>query len=173
MPVRVGSTRVSIATALTVGAVAVALFSTGCPPRSAAPDAARATANDGAPAVVLAPPAGPEVRVRIEIARTDDERRRGLMYRRHLEPGTGMLFIFERPEPQKFWMKNTFIPLDMIFIDEQRRVIAIEENAEPLTLDPRGPDTPALYVLEVPGGWSRTAKIAPGTKVELVNLRAD
>jgi hypothetical protein len=110
------------------------------------------------------------VRVRIEIARTDEERRRGLMYRRHLEPGTGMLFIFDRPEPQKFWMKNTLIPLDMIFIDEQRRVIFVEENAEPLTLDPRGPDLPALYVLEVPGGWSRTAKIAPGTKIELVNL---
>jgi hypothetical protein len=169
MPVHVGPHR---AIAHWTCVVAIALFATACPPRSPSPDAARA-ASDGYPTVVLHPPAGPEIRVRVELARSDEERRRGLMYRRNLDAGTGMLFIFDRPEPQKFWMKNTFIPLDMIFIDEQRRVIFVEENAEPLTLDPRGPDMPALYVLEVPGGWSRTAKIAPGTKVELLNVRPD
>jgi uncharacterized membrane protein (UPF0127 family) len=122
------------------------------------------------PEVVLRAPSGQELRVKVELARSEPERMRGLMFRQKLEPGRGMLFLFERPAPQKFWMKNTYIPLDMLFIDERRRVIAIEENAEPLTLAPRGPDADSQFVLEVPGGWSRAHGVAPGMEVRFVGI---
>jgi uncharacterized protein len=111
-----------------------------------------------------------EVRVKVELARTEPERSRGLMFRQHLDSGRGMLFLFEQPSVLKFWMKNTYIPLDMIFMDAAKRVLFIEENAEPLTLAPRGPDVSAQYVLEVPGGWSRDHGIEPGTTVQFVGI---
>jgi uncharacterized membrane protein (UPF0127 family) len=121
------------------------------------------------PEVVLRAPAG-ELRVKVELARTDAERQRGLMFRQKVEDGRGMLFLFEGMQPLKFWMKNTYIPLDMIFIDDKKRVIYIEENAEPLTLSPRGPDQDAMYVLEVAGGWTRNHGIAPGVEAQFVGV---
>jgi uncharacterized membrane protein (UPF0127 family) len=115
------------------------------------------------PEVVLTAPGG-ELRVKVEIARSEPERQRGLMFRQSLADGRGMLFLFERPDRLKFWMKNTYIPLDMLFLDAQRRVIFIEENAEPLTLNPRGPEGDAQFVLEVPGGWARKHGIQPGVQ---------
>jgi uncharacterized membrane protein (UPF0127 family) len=116
-------------------------------------------------AVVLRAGAGHDLRVRVELARSDPERTRGLMYRQKLEPGWGMLFLFSTPGPLKFWMHNTYIPLDMLFISAQKRVVYIEENAEPLTDVPRGPDVDTQYVLEVPGGWARASGIAQGSEV--------
>jgi uncharacterized membrane protein (UPF0127 family) len=113
---------------------------------------------------------GSAARVVVELAKSEPERTRGLMHRTSLAAGHGMLFLFERPSRLKFWMKNTYIPLDMIFIDEQRRVVAVEENAEPLTLEPRGPDRDAQFVLEVPGGWARENGVEPGTAVEFVDV---
>ena len=103
--------------------------------------------------------------VTVEIARTEDERNRGLMFRRGLEDGHGMLFVFERPQVLKFWMKDVLIPLDMIFIDENYQVVDIEESAEPGSLVRRGPDSPAQFVLEVPGGWARENDIEVGSTV--------
>jgi uncharacterized protein len=123
----------------------------------------------GEPEVVLATRAG-EVRVKVEIARNDPERQRGLMYRQKLEPGHGMIFLFERPEKLKFWMKNTYIPLDMVFIDADKRVIYVEENAEPLTLQTRGPEEDSQFVLEVPGGWARAHGIERGVPVRFVDI---
>jgi uncharacterized membrane protein (UPF0127 family) len=123
----------------------------------------------GDPEVVLAAH-GADQRVLVELARTDPERTRGLMFRQSLAPGRGMLFLFEHSEPLKFWMKNTYIPLDMIFIDEQKRVVFVEENAEPLTLNPRGPESDARYVLEVIGGWARAHGVEPGVVVRFINV---
>jgi uncharacterized membrane protein (UPF0127 family) len=121
------------------------------------------------PEVVLSTRAGDQ-HVKVEIARTPNERARGLMYRQKLEPGRGMIFLFERSEPLKFWMKNTYIPLDMIFISNERKVIYVEENAEPLTTQSRGPDEDSQFVLEVPGGWARAHGVERGVAVKFVDI---
>jgi uncharacterized membrane protein (UPF0127 family) len=124
----------------------------------------------GEPEVILSTRAG-EQRVRVEIARSEAERQRGLMYRQSLEPGRGMIFLWDRPERLKFWMKNTYIPLDMIFIASDKHVVYVEENAEPLTTGTRGPDdADSQYVLEVPGGWARTHGIERGVLVRFVDI---
>jgi uncharacterized membrane protein (UPF0127 family) len=123
----------------------------------------------GEPEVVLSTRAG-EQRVRVEIARNEPERQRGLMYRRSLDAGQGMIFLWEQPEKLKFWMKNTYIPLDMIFIGGDKRVVYVEENAEPLTTITRGPDEESQFVLEVPGGWARAHGVERGVPVKFVEI---
>jgi uncharacterized protein len=132
---------------------------------------AAATAADAAPAaaepptVVLTPPGHDPVRVVVEIARTDEERRRGLMYRQNLAPDAGMLFLFSGDEIHQFWMKNTLIPLDMIFIRKDGTVAGVVENAEPKTLTGRSVDKASRHVLEVNGGFARAHGIGEGTRV--------
>jgi uncharacterized membrane protein (UPF0127 family) len=124
----------------------------------------------GEPEVVLQTRAG-EQHVVVEIARSDPERQRGLMFRQRLDPGRGMIFLFPEPEKLKFWMKNTYIPLDMVFIGADKRVVYVEENAEPLTLQNRGPaDEDSQFVLEVPGGWARAHAVERGVPVRFVNI---
>ncbi len=120
--------------------------------------------------VVLQLRSGQELHVKVEVARTEGERARGLMYRRVLAGGEGMLFLFPKPDHLKFWMRNTYIPLDMVFLDEDHRVAYVEENAEPLTDTPRGPEVPTQYVLEVPGGWARAHGIEPGVPARFVGV---
>ena len=109
---------------------------------------------------------GRSVPFRVELARTAAEREQGLMYREQLAADAGMLFIFERPSPLTFWMKNTFIALDMIFIGADRRIVGIVENAEPRTLTARRVDGLAVYVLEINGGLSAKLGIQAGAQVD-------
>jgi uncharacterized protein len=101
----------------------------------------------------------------VELATNDAERERGLMFRKELPEGRGMLFDFEREAPVAFWMHNTYIPLDMIFIRADGSILRIAENTEPLSdrLVPSG--GPVRAVLEVIGGTARKLGIAPGDKV--------
>jgi uncharacterized membrane protein (UPF0127 family) len=117
------------------------------------------------PQVVLMPPGRDPVTVRVEVARTEDERRRGLMFRKRMEQDAGMLFLFERPEQLTFWMRNTYIPLDMIFIAASMRVLGVVENAEPLTDASRSVEGQSQYVLEVNAGLSRRYGLTKGTAV--------
>lgn len=87
------------------------------------------------------------------------------MYRNHLDPDAGMLFLFPRPAALAFWMRNTLIPLDMIFIARDLTIAGIVENAEPRTETLRQVGKPSLYVLEVNGGWTRSHQVVPGAKV--------
>jgi uncharacterized protein len=103
--------------------------------------------------------------VDVEVAATPDSRSRGLMWRKELPEGQGMLFIFPDEEVQRFWMRNTLIPLDMIFINSAGRVVGIIENAAPRSLVQRFVREPGCYVLEVPGGWSRKVGLEPGGQV--------
>ncbi len=120
--------------------------------------------------VVIETAAGARRSVNVEVARTDAERARGLMFRRSLASDAGMLFLFDESAEHGFWMQNTLIPLDMIFIDDDGRVVGIVERAEPLTTTPRTVGAPSRYVLEVNGGWSATHGVARGDRVRFENV---
>lgn len=114
--------------------------------------------------VILTDAFGGRHRVEVEVAHTPDSRERGLMWRESLNEGEGMLFLFPLEGVQSFWMRNTFIPLDILFINEAMEVVGISENAEPLTHTGRSVGRPSRYVLEVPAGWSRAKGIRAGSK---------
>ena len=101
----------------------------------------------------------------VEIADNDAEREKGLMYRKELPEGRGMLFDFHREQEVSFWMQNTYIPLDMLFIRADGSILRIAENTEPLStrLIPSG--GPVRAVLEVIGGTARKLGISPGDRV--------
>ena len=113
----------------------------------------------------IAVPGGRTVSFRVELARTSAEREQGLMYRTQMASDAGMLFLFEQPSELVFWMKNTLIPLDMIFIGHDRRIVGIVENAQPETLTARRVDGVSQYVLEINGGLSAKLGIQPGAMV--------
>jgi uncharacterized membrane protein (UPF0127 family) len=81
-----------------------------------------------------------------------------------------MLFLFSENEPRAFWMKNTLLSLDMLFIDDGGRVVGLIERAEPLTTSPRDPGVPSRYVLEVIGGWAKRHGVRPGDRVRFENV---
>ena len=101
----------------------------------------------------------------VEIADTEPARERGLMYRKELPPGRGMLFDFHREQQVGFWMKNTLIPLDMIFIDGRGRIVSIAQNAKPMSEDVIMSGGQVRGVLEVIGGTARRLGIEPGDRV--------
>ena len=101
----------------------------------------------------------------VEIADNDAEREKGLMFRRELLEGRGMLFDFHREQEVGFWMQNTYIPLDMIFIRGDGRILRIAENTEPLSTRIIRSEGPVRAVLEVIGGTARKLGIAPGDRV--------
>jgi len=104
------------------------------------------------PTVTINAPDGKQLAsVSVEVANRPDTRELGLMYRQHLGENAGMIFVFTHPEHQTFWMKNTEIPLDMIFADENGKVLGIVEDAAPFTETSRAVDGVSLYVLEVNG----------------------
>ncbi len=105
-------------------------------------------------------------RVEVEVAATPEARSRGLMWRTELAAGKGMLFLFPEEEVQSFWMRNTLISLDMIFINMGMKVAGIVERAEPRTLTQRTVGVPSQFVLEVPGGWSQSVGVTKGSAVE-------
>lgn len=109
--------------------------------------------------------AGGQARFAVEIADDESERAQGLMFRRELSASAGMLFIYDRPQPVAFWMKNTLIPLDMVFIGADGRVNGIHADAVPgdLTPIPGPPDT--LMVLEIRGGLARQLGLAEGAEL--------
>lgn len=123
-----------------------------------------------APWVVLEPPGREQVTVRVEVARTPAQTQRGLMYRRELDRDAGMLFLFPRARHQTFWMRNTYLPLDMIFITSEMRVLGVVENATPETDDARQVDGISQFVLEVNAGFAREHSIGPGTTVRFENV---
>ncbi len=101
----------------------------------------------------------------VELATTETERARGLMFRKSLPEGHGMLFDFQTEQQVQFWMRNTYVPLDMIFIRGDGRVLNIAQNATPLS-DALIPSAgPVRGVLEVIAGTARKYHIAPGDRV--------
>ncbi len=101
----------------------------------------------------------------VEIATTDQERQTGLMYRKELPEGRGMLFDFGREQDVAMWMKNTYVSLDMIFIRADGRILRIAENTEPMSERIISSGGPVKGVLEVVAGTARKLGIAPGDRV--------
>lgn len=145
-------------------------------PRAGDASAEDPTARDYKPppmprAKVLLPDAyGGRQVVEVEVAATPAMRERGMMWRTSLAEGKGMLFLFPRDQVHSFWMMNTLIPLDMIFLGADGTVRGIIESAEPRTTTPRSIGLPARHVLEVPGGWSRRIGLRVGARAELVGI---
>lgn len=110
-----------------------------------------------------------DVMFKVELAKTPAEQAKGLMYRAELPEDHGMLFFFERDAPRTFWMKNTLIPLDMIFINSELKVVEVKANVPPCREDPcpTYPSVPAMYVLEINGGLAEKKGIKVGSMVSL------
>ncbi len=102
-----------------------------------------------------------------EVARTTAEHEQGLMYREELPDGTGMLFIFQNEQVRSFWMSNTFVALDVAWLDASLRVVEIQQM-EPETTDLHSSDHPAMFALEVPQGWFTARGVVVGATAELV-----
>lgn len=112
----------------------------------------------------------------LEIADEDHEHQRGLMFRQSLEANSGMLFLFPSAQPRTFWMKNTFIPLDIGFFDSQRRLINFE-SMDPVRSESEEPKRnylskgPAQFVIELKSGWFRRHQVKKGDAFEFVKNR--
>jgi uncharacterized protein len=124
----------------------------------------------GPPLVVMHSKTGEKISVRVEVVRHAEDLARGLMFREHLDADAGMIFLYPEEHLRHFWMKNTYIPLDMVFIGDNRRIVGIVHQAEPLTTTRREVDAPSRFVLEVNGGFMRKHKIPSGSAVELLNI---
>jgi hypothetical protein len=112
---------------------------------------------------------------RVELALTPEEKAQGLMYRESLPPQTGMLFLFSDEAPHRFYMKNTMIPLDMIWMNESGEVLFVSENTPPCKADPcpsYGPETPAALVLEIAGGMAEKEGVRVGAKIRILEVSA-
>jgi uncharacterized membrane protein (UPF0127 family) len=102
----------------------------------------------------------------VEVARTPEEQQYGLMNRNDLAPDRGLGFPFDPPRDASFWMKNTLIPLDMIFVRADGSIANIAANTAPLSLEPMMSEGPVKAVLEIAGGRAAELGIKPGDKVE-------
>lgn len=104
-------------------------------------------------------------KVDIEIADTDYKRQTGLMYRKSMEDLQGMLFIYPDEAPRSFYMKNTYIALDIIFYDKDSVAVSFQENAKPLDLTSLPSEKPAQFILELNAGKVKEWNIEPGDKI--------
>ena len=111
---------------------------------------------------------------RVELARTPEELSQGLMFRESLPARSGMLFLFPDGGVHKFWMKNTMIPLDMVWMDHDRRVLFVSGQTPPCRADPcptYGPELPATSVLEIAGGLAARESITVGSTIRFIDVK--
>jgi len=121
---------------------------------------------------VFSTPGGPK-RVLLEVVATERERNRGLMFRSHLDEDRGMLFVFEESGRPAFWMKNTYLSLDILFLSTEGIIVDLFERAPPCPMEPcprYAPRSPARYVLEVTGGFVAHHAVRKGDLIRLENV---
>jgi uncharacterized membrane protein (UPF0127 family) len=109
----------------------------------------------------------------LEVVRTPEEQAQGLMFRESLPPRHGMFFPFPGPGVHSFWMKNTMIPLDIVWLDRDGRVLFVSANTPPCRADPcpsYGPDAPAAYVLEIAGGLAAKEGVRVGAVLHFFDV---
>lgn len=119
---------------------------------------------------IVAPDGKTRATVSVEVVNTFEQRQHGLMFRKHLDENAGMIFVFADAAPRNFWMHNTVIPLDMIFVNSSFRVIGVVANATPETDTIRGVEGASQYVLEVNGGWCAKNGIEVGDRFDFINF---
>ncbi|MBI5525963.1 MAG: DUF192 domain-containing protein [Deltaproteobacteria bacterium] len=151
-------------------AAAAVLYSCTANQREAAVPA-RPSAEPSRPAVIIETPAK-TLTFEVEVADTPKSREVGLMFRNNLPADRGMIFVFETAEDHHFWMKNTYISLDMIFIGDDLRIAGIIHEAVPENTESRSVGRPSRYVLEVQGGTARKEGIVEGQKVTFRGIAA-
>jgi uncharacterized protein len=139
------------------------------PPQPQAHDAPPVSPTTPLPKVYLSTPQG-DLAVTVEVVASAAKIEHGLMFREHLPPDDGMLFLMKEERSWPFWMRNTLIPLDMIFIAKDMTIAGIVQNAEPRTESLRQVEAPSLYVLEVNGGYCATHHVAAGARVRFDNV---
>ena len=122
--------------------------------------------KEGELSIIKATSDSTKVVLDIEIAKTDYEIQTGLMYRNAMAKNQGMLFVFSDVRERSFYMKNTRIPLDLIFIDENKTIVSFQKNAKPLDESSLPSNAPAKYVLEVNGGMADTWKLEVGDVID-------
>ena len=122
------------------------------------------------PTVVITTPNG-DVPVAVEVVATEASIERGLMFRTHLPPNDGMLFLLHEEKDWPFWMHNTLIPLDLIYIRRNMTIAGIVQNAEPQTDTLRRVGEPSVFVLEVNGGFTASHGIAANQTVRFDNVQ--
>lgn len=133
---------------------------------------ARAAAAEQ-PRVTIQTAAGETVTVTVEVADTPKKRERGLMFRKELGAQHGMLFLFRREANHTFWMKNTPLPLDIIFIDSDRHIVGIQADTVPYSLQQLRAGGSSQYVLEVNAGFCAREGVAAGDGVEFHGVDTD
>jgi uncharacterized protein len=151
-------------------AAALLLVAVSCGAAPPSPSKPAATPEPAGPRVVL--PSGAVYR--LELARTPEEQAQGLMFRESLPEKTGMLFLFGDKSVHRFWMKNTMIPLDMVWMDADGRVLFVSADTPPCKADPcpsYGPESPAATVLEIAGGKAAKEKIGIGSILRFENVK--
>jgi uncharacterized membrane protein (UPF0127 family) len=153
-----------------LAALAATVLFAACAPGAMAavrtPDCEGVTPVPGPTEPLIAVTAKGRTAFSVEIAANDDERERGLMCRRTLAPDKGMLFDFQTPRQVAFWMKNTLIPLDIVYIRQDGRVLSIARNAMPLDERPLPSGGETLGVLELAGGRAAQIGLRPGDRIE-------
>jgi uncharacterized protein len=128
---------------------------------------AACTSSRAAGTVELVASSGKVIPVEVELATTPDARQLGLMYRDHLAPGTGMLFIFPQAAPQSFWMRNTKIPLDILYVDDAGKIVRLYARTTPFSEASLPSGAAVRFVLEVPGGYCADNGIQEGDTLRL------
>jgi hypothetical protein len=129
-----------------------------------------AVACEAQPKVTVITKSGREVAFQVEVADTPAKRTMGLQYRKELGSDRGMIFLFPSEAPQSFWMKNTPIPLDMIFINRERKIVGIVEQTVPFSLDSRSVGVPSQFVLEINGGLAKRHGLQAGDSVRFQGI---
>jgi len=115
--------------------------------------------------ITIRMPSGEQAAFVVSIANTSQKKIQGLMFIDYMNDQEGMIFPYPKPTIAKFWMKNTLIPLDILFFNNHNELVHIEHSAQPHDLTPVGPDVPICYVLEINGGLSKKYDIKVGSKL--------
>ena len=113
---------------------------------------------------------GGETTITVEVAQKDHDRERGLMYRTRMGDDHGMIFLFEEKSDHAFWMHNTCIPLDMLYLDDDGLIVGIEENTPTISDDTFEVGCESKYVLELNAGWTRAHGVFAGQKVKIEGI---